>query len=122
MIWTKLNFGKHRGKTLPQVLFSDADWFFWAIEEEVFSNRPQLLKEAMDLDKKARNILIPSKYGDDAIVQYLIHPPTGKFGDMHIVKKSQTPHEGSSIVFYSKRIDMSSGNLRIPVKLTTCSV
>jgi hypothetical protein len=32
MYWTKLNFGKHKGLTLPQVILKDADWFFYAYE------------------------------------------------------------------------------------------
>jgi hypothetical protein len=36
MAWSTLNFGKHAGKTLPQIVFADPDWFFWAIETNVF--------------------------------------------------------------------------------------
>ena len=35
MNWTTINFGKHQGKTLPQVILDDADWFFWAYENKV---------------------------------------------------------------------------------------
>jgi len=30
MTWTELPFGKYVGMTLPQVLFTDPGWFFWA--------------------------------------------------------------------------------------------
>jgi len=30
MAWSTLPFGKHKGKTLPQIVFADPDWFFWA--------------------------------------------------------------------------------------------
>lgn len=43
---SKLSFGKHSEKTLPQVLFRDPDWFFWAWEEGVFENRPEVYAEA----------------------------------------------------------------------------
>jgi len=36
MAWSILPFGKHKGKTLPQIVFTDPDWFFWAMEENVF--------------------------------------------------------------------------------------
>ena len=35
MIWTTLNFSRHVGKTLPQILFSDPDWFFWAMDKQL---------------------------------------------------------------------------------------
>ena len=46
MAWTELNFGKHAGKSLPQILFADPDWFFWAVDNNVFANRPALSQEA----------------------------------------------------------------------------
>ena len=56
MVWSELKFGRHKGKTLPQILFSDPDWFFWAIDDNVFQNKGSLYSEAKDLDYKARNI------------------------------------------------------------------
>jgi hypothetical protein len=29
--WLQLRFGKHEGKTLPQIVLSDPDYFFWAV-------------------------------------------------------------------------------------------
>jgi hypothetical protein len=34
--WIDLWFEKHKGKTLPQVMFTDPGWFFWARDEEIF--------------------------------------------------------------------------------------
>jgi hypothetical protein len=31
MIWTTVPFGKHQGKTLPQIVIDDPDWFFWIL-------------------------------------------------------------------------------------------
>ncbi len=45
MPWTELPFGKHKGKTLPQVVFSDPDWFYWAVEKNIFKSK-DLKKEA----------------------------------------------------------------------------
>ena len=33
MVWTTFPFGKHRGKTLPQIILDDPDWFFWILPE-----------------------------------------------------------------------------------------
>ena len=38
MNWTPLNFGKYEGKTLPQVMFKDPDWFFNGYEKGYFKN------------------------------------------------------------------------------------
>lgn len=35
MSWTALEFGRHTGRSLPQVMFADPDWFFWAVEAGV---------------------------------------------------------------------------------------
>jgi hypothetical protein len=35
-MWTTIDFGKHSEKTLPQVILSDPDWFFWATHNKVF--------------------------------------------------------------------------------------
>ena len=59
MAWTKLWFSKHKGKTLPQVMFSDPDWFFWAFENGVFGEKGRLEAEAKDVYRKAQSIKIP---------------------------------------------------------------
>jgi hypothetical protein len=55
MKWTTLNFGKHVGRTLPQVVLSDPNWFFWAARILY----GQLGTEAEALHRQARNIKIP---------------------------------------------------------------
>ena len=104
MSWTSLAFGKHKGKTLPQVLFSDPDWFFWAKEKEVFKGN--LAIEARELYNKARRIRIPRKREEDLVVEYGIHFPTGKFGVMELVPRERSPHLGSTPTFRSDYIDM----------------
>jgi hypothetical protein len=63
--------------------------------------------EAADLARKAQNIKIPGNEKGELIAEYLIHQPTGKFGDLHIVPKSQSVHEGGSPAFRKDRIDLS---------------
>lgn len=108
MTWSTLTFGKHQGKTLPQVLFNDPDWFFWAAEEGVFEKRAESIKnEARDLDRKARMIKIPGNDAGKLVVEYLVHAPTKKFSHFEIVPSSRAPHEGASPAFRSGLIDMS---------------
>jgi hypothetical protein len=83
MNWTTLNFGKHRGKTLPQIIFDDADWFFNGWENGYFKN--SLAFEAREIYRRARSIRTPEKYGRRMLVEYTIHKPDGKFGMMSLI-------------------------------------
>lgn len=107
MNWTSLNFGKHEGKTLPQVLWSDPDWFFWAVESNVFDKRPSLKSEASDLSSKARRIKIPDGIEDDPEVEYLVHIPSEKFGTFYIVNADKPVHQGSSPAYRQIVIDLT---------------
>ena len=59
MAWTVVQFGKYRGKTLPQIIFTDPDWFFWAVENDTFKSAA-LKAEASDIRRKATRIKIPA--------------------------------------------------------------
>lgn len=107
MSWNTLNFGKYKGRSLPQILFSDPDWFFWAVENNVFENRPTFRSEAKELYKKARKIKVPQKGPERLVVEYWIHRPSEKFSHFEIVPESRPTHEGASPTFRSASIDMS---------------
>ena len=38
LTWSPLPFGRYEGKTLPQVVLRDADWFFWALGTRAFNS------------------------------------------------------------------------------------
>ncbi len=105
MPWTELSFGKHEGKTLPQVLFADPDWFFWAFEEGVLQKNG-FKAEADALHRKATRIRIPPTGPEELVAEYLVHVG-GKFGALDIVPRSRPLHEGSSPAFRSDFIDLS---------------
>jgi hypothetical protein len=109
MAWSKLTFGKHEGKTLAQVAFSDPDWFFWAYSEHVFSDKSKGIQDdAAKVFSRARKIKVPqTDPNDKRVVEYFIHPPTKKFGGFHIVSESQSPNIGSSPAFRKKVLDLS---------------
>ena len=72
MEWTALDFGKYKGKTLPQILFIDPDWFFDACEYKKFQRmQNELRSEANDIYIKARNILPTDS---DSMFEYVIYP------------------------------------------------
>lgn len=94
-MWSVVDFGKWRGKglTLPQILVKDPDWFFWAIEENVFSG--PLASQAKKLDRRARGIKLPAPLATTDCIQYMF-APDGKFAGFNVIVQSQPPHVGSS--------------------------
>lgn len=64
--WMELSFGKHKGKTLPQVAFHFPSYFFWAMDEGIFDREP-LKSQADDVYFKLRNIRIPEGKGYVAV-------------------------------------------------------
>lgn len=107
MPWSTLTFGKHEGKTLPQVVFTDPDWFFWACEEGVFAGRIGLQDEAAEIKRKATSIKIPQSGPEQLIAEYGIHPGVGRFCNVEVVPQSRPHHEGSTVTTRSPVFDMS---------------
>jgi len=99
-------FGKHKGKTLPQIIFTDPSWVFWAYEKNIFKSRV-LSREAEDICMKATSIKIPNQKRERKVAEYFIHAPTGKFAHMCIVPESQPQHVGSSRTARKDVIDLS---------------
>jgi len=106
MVFTSISFGKHKDKTLPQIVFSDLDYFIWAVNEDVFKSLA-LKKEVIYIYKRIQNIKIPKVNHDDYEVEYIIHPPTGKFGKFEIVRKTIPLHAGGSTAFRLEVINLT---------------
>jgi len=105
MPWSTVKFGKHDGKALPQIIFNDPDWFFWAMEKAFFKGPLKL--EAERIDARARAIRIPNNSTGQLVAEYAIHRPTRKFAGMEIVPASRPPHQGSTPTFRKDVIDLS---------------
>ena len=122
-MWDVVAFGKYqgKGKTLPQVVFDDPDWFFWALENGAF--RETLAVQADEVGRKAQNIKIPGNDNGELVAEYVMHTPTNKFAGLEIVPKSQTLHSGSralrrdridlGIVRRFKKYDKAGGKLLV---------
>ncbi len=102
-MWTHLSFGKHQHRTLPTVLFTDPDWFFWAYEQNLFSYGP-IADEAELLYTRARRIHLPEDNGP-AVAMYTVEPGTGRFGGLH-VERSRFASDGGTVVFFRNHIDL----------------
>ena len=105
-VWTLLDFGKHKGLTLPQVIVKDPDWFFWAVENRVFKWRERLTHEARELEWKARRIKIPDNQGRQKVAEYIFHGLTGKFFRLRIVNRYAPEYQGSGETLRRDFIDM----------------
>jgi hypothetical protein len=114
MLWTILRFGKHRGQTLPQVLFHDPDWFFWAWENHVFDRRgPALKAEADELCLRATRIKPPPKEGEPTrVVEYALLD--GKVRGFEIVPEGRGAHRGGAPTFRRRVIDLSLAHQYAP--------
>jgi hypothetical protein len=92
MAWSELPFSKYKGKTLPEIMVRDLDWFFW-IEPKLYG---RIREEAQDLTQKARGIKIPRESGKNLEVEYWY-----EFGDRFcgfgIVKASDARYSRWSI-------------------------
>ena len=103
--WTALPFGKHQGKSLPEVLFDDPDWFFWAIDRDFLYGRVR--SEAEILFCRARNIKIPGNPKEGRVAEYQFDPFTREFSGLRIVPSSKSVGVSASNVYRRDRIDMS---------------
>jgi hypothetical protein len=105
MAWAELNFEKYKGETLPQVIFKNPDWFFWAYENKLFKGT--LAKEAEEIYRKACSIRVPQERKEPMEVEYIIDSRRQKFSDMQLVPISKPEHVGSSFTLRSRVIDLS---------------
>lgn len=104
-MWTEVDFGKWRGsgKTLPQILVADPDWFFWALEEGAFKGT--LSMQAQKLARRARGIKLPSALSGTHCVQHWISHD-GKYARFDIVEQDRGQHHGSSTEMRRPTLDM----------------
>src|SRR3990172_1041724 len=108
MIWTELPFGKHLGKTLPPVLFTAPDWFFWAHAKGIFRGR--LAVEADELFWRATHIRIPQAGGERLLVEYALHPRDGKLASVKLVPESCAAEQGGSPLCRGSWLHMRMAN------------
>jgi broad specificity phosphatase PhoE len=57
MDWSVVPFGKYKGKTFPQIIVQDPDWFFWMLPKLY----GKIGEEAQELARRARAIKIPKR-------------------------------------------------------------
>ena len=107
MNWTKLEFGKHRGRTLPQVMFCDADWFFWLHANPLRTNNYVRGSEVEDIYRKSRSVKVPQRGDEQLVAEYIVDPRRHNFRGLDLVPASRPPHQGYSQTFRLAVIDMA---------------
>jgi len=108
MDWTTINYRNHKSESLPQLLFEDADLFFYLYENKFFYY--DLAKEAEVLYRRARSIKVPPKDGKEMLVKYFSYYDRNskkkKFSMMKLIPDGSDPGGykiSSWIDFYEPR-------------------
>lgn len=106
-MWTVVDFGKWtgKGKTLPQIITSDPDWFFWCVENDKFVG--SLASQAKTLARRAHAIRLPAAKSATHCVAYVI-THDGKFAGFDLVPTSRPQHEGSSSEVRRSSLDLAA--------------
>jgi hypothetical protein len=104
MHWTTLTFGRHAGRSLPEIILSDVDWFFWALNNDVFQGK--LANEAEKLAQRATAIKIPRPDPRRWQVEYC-YDDTGGFCGFSFVKADISSYCGSRSVRWLPYLDLS---------------
>ena len=105
--WSSLMLGKYKYKTLPQVIFLDPDWFFWAYKDGAFENKGTLESESEEIYNKACSIRIPRQDHENYVVDYYFNLERTRIVRFDIVPASQPTHDGSSPTLRLDKIDLS---------------
>ena len=108
MNWSQIDFGKHTGKTLPQIICKDPDWFYWAVENVFASKSKELKEEVTLLYKRSCRIRIPKNEKGSLVVDYFVNPMAShKFDHFEIVNSNQVDNASTSACLRRAYLDMS---------------
>jgi hypothetical protein len=106
MLWSNLTFGKYKGKSLPQVILHDPDYFFWGCEKRIF-DKDGFVEQAYILEGRACNIKIPKPRPEEWRVLYYTDP-NGRFAGFNIVNHAEDPAQLDSIEMWREdSLDLS---------------
>jgi len=107
MKWSALTFGKHKGKTLPQVMFSDPDWFYHGLEKGYFKG--SLFLQAREIHRKSCAIRVPLRDGEKRFVEYIIDRGSGKLATLHVITGNMESYR-----FHAKNMILDVIDMRVP--------
>jgi hypothetical protein len=87
MQWTVVSFGRYAGKTLPEILITDPDWFCYMLSKLY----GRLREEADELHLRVRGIRIPKLKPSKFEIEYR-YDPEGRFEGFSIVRAGSPQH------------------------------
>ncbi len=102
-----LDWGKMAGRSLPQALWLDPDYFFFLNERHAWSW--ELRFEASFLAKRARSIRVPVHYGPTAVVEYHMER-SGKFAGLKVLTKPLVSDGGGTSSYANRVIDLGASH------------
>jgi len=115
-------FGKYAGKTLPEIIVLDLDWFFWMLPNLY----GRIGREARDLARKLRAIKIPKRHRRKFEVEYRYEFDSGsvfgrRFCSFAFVKgearpsqwKTRLPHLDLAFPLREKKYNKRAGRILI---------
>jgi hypothetical protein len=105
MLWATLTFGRYEGKSLPQVILHDPDYFFWGIEKGIF-DKDGFREAAIILEGRACNVKIPKSKPEDWCILYHTDR-NGHFAGFDIVEVAEAPQLDSIEMWQEDRLDLS---------------
>lgn len=95
-----------KGKTFPQIIFNDPDWFFYCYHRGDFNNNPSQKSQADFVYNRARNIKIPNNEHANLKAEYVFLKKNAKFIRLDIITNETTQVDESTLVICIKHIDM----------------
>ena len=101
--WTPIDFGKYEGLTIPELIFLDASYFYWALTSNLFKNMLQL--EAVVVESRLRHIKVPKAVAVPSV--FVIRLKNDVFEDFAIVEKSIASRKKSNNVRITSCLDFS---------------
>jgi hypothetical protein len=104
MQWKALKFGKHSGKTIPQILFTDPAYFYWAMENDVFYGRLKVQADLADL--RSRMIVLKGRKRGSYDIEW-VYDPDGAFCYIQVIDPHRPWHVGSSQRQRTKYVDLN---------------
>ena len=107
MSWKIVDFGKHEGKSLPQIAFIDPDYLFWGVERDVFHEDPMLALQARTVAGRAQRILIPDNSVMNKSVRYMVDRRRGKLDAVLLIDMHKGAEMGYSHPNDQRHFDLS---------------
>jgi len=105
--WRVIDFGKHAGKTLTEILMEDPAWFYWGIDNNVFRHNTGFLAEASELSIKGRFIKLPQSIYEDVYIEFIFNAKNSyKYKSLRLVPSIQ-PEDLSIPKIRNRHIDLS---------------